>query len=331
MKSYTHLETKHPDLFRVVDRDGDWQNYYHSKSGKYLRGVTSILNQGYAKGPDFYNWLANHTAEERDRILTAAGERGDKVHRVIDTVLGSGITKYQLDRSFHVYSRGTQSDEQLSNEEWDALLSWARFWNTHDPVVYTSEAPLFALSLGYAGTADCTAMLTKTCEVKACPCKELVGKIGLFDWKTSGAIRSSYWAQLGAYANADNIKDYIPKGKKIEYGAILRLGTQHKTTGGYEFKTVSGSELYDGFECFKAARRIAMVENPSFNPENIVEIPDEVMVTVTIGELDPKPAEPVKSARKRKDTASSPAAQTAKVEPASASQGPERKKNVRRK
>src|SRR5690349_8950510 len=83
MKTYELEPTKHPDVFRVVDRDGNWENYYVKSKNVYLPGVTTILNRGYAKGAFFEQWLSQHTAEERDQILKSAGEKGDKVHRVI--------------------------------------------------------------------------------------------------------------------------------------------------------------------------------------------------------------------------------------------------------
>ncbi len=146
---------KHPDVFRVVDRDGNWENYYVKSMNAYLPGVTTILNRGYAKGAFFEQWLSQHTAEERDQILKAAGEKGDKVHRAIDYLLstaGVNVAMFVgIDRQNGVYNRETEDYEKLSNDEWDALLAFASFWKAHEPQVLTSEATLYNVWAGYIG------------------------------------------------------------------------------------------------------------------------------------------------------------------------------------
>lgn len=278
MKTYELLETKHPDLFRVVDRNGNWQHYYHKPTDSYLRGVTTILDAGYAKGKQFDEWLLNHTSEQRDEILATAGEKGDKVHRAIDLLLTMGI-EGKLNRAGKIFSKQSQQEEAFTNEEWDALLSFASFWKAHEPMLYISEASVFNLKEGYAGTLDALLKLTKACDVKTCKCNDFIGKIGLFDWKTSSGVRASYSAQNGAYAKSDNIGQYLPKKAKIDYLAVLRLGTKHKTTGGYEFKTFSINESYTRFE---AAKTIADYEYEPFTHESITEIPDDIVLPVTV-------------------------------------------------
>lgn len=288
MKTYELKETKHPDVFRVVDRDGNWENYFIKSKNVYLPGVTTILNRGYAKGAFFDQWLSQHTAEERDKILKAAGEKGDKVHRAIDLILSGEFLMIQ--RETGIFNRETKDYEKLENDEWDALLAFASFWKVHEPIVLVSEATLYNLGSGYAGTADAVLILTKKCDVRACRCEELVGKTGLWDWKTSSGIRASYSAQVAAYANASNIGEYLPPAGKIEYAAVLRIGTNHKTTGGYELKAWSGDALNDAFVRFCGARNIQEFEHRPFDPDtDIQEIPDSIELAVT--QFDFKKAE----------------------------------------
>ena len=302
MKSHTLKETKHPDVFRVVDRDGNWENYFIKSKNAYLPGVTTILKRGYAKGAFFEQWLANHTAEEQKQILDAASEKGDKVHRAIDIILTSPGT-FKLDHETGIYNRETKDYEPLSNEEWDALLAFASFWNAHEPVVIASEATLYSTAYSYAGTADAILILTKKCEVKACKCEELVGQVGIFDWKTSSGIRASYSAQVAAYAYAGNLPEYLPKGAGIDYTAILRIGTNHKTTGGYELKSFLREDTSAAFDRFIAAKRIADFEHKPFNPdEDITEIPDQIELTVKKLVADLKLAETPKAETKNTNT-----------------------------
>src|SRR3990167_9947319 len=310
MKSYELLDTKHPDLSRVVDREGNWENYKHKPSGRYLTGITTVLGRGYPKGPGFENFLSQKTPAERDAILKAAGEKGDRVHRLIDTILSQSKKPYtyELDRSNLVYNRATKAQEQITNDEWDAILSWARFWILHRPIVFASELSVYNLIHGYAGTGDSALKLTRECDVKTCKCNELIGKAGIWDWKTGNGIYPSYFAQVAAIVFADNIAEYLPKKHKIEYGAVLRLGTRHVTTGGYELKVTT--DLSEAFVRFLAAKTIADNEYDPFDPESIYEIPDNIIIPINVVDLTAKPKP---SAKKRTKKVLSPA-RTAEVE-----------------
>jgi len=305
VKTYELLETKHPDLFRLVDREGNWEHYFHEPTKAYLRGVTTILNKGYARGEGLLKFLAQHTERERDEILRAAGERGDMVHRAIDLLLTTDAKLAKINRTDAIYSRDRKDERPLDNDEWDCLLSFARFWNDHKPVVIRSEAPIFDLELGYAGTADALLKTTQECGNPKCACKGLAGAVGLFDWKTSGAIYDSYWAQTASYVHAGNIREYLPKGQSIQYTAILRLGTAHKN-GGYELKVHATESVKKDMDAFLAARMIAAVGYKLFDPEtDIQEIPDSIEITLAPAVEPEKTAKQPKEKKPRKVKAKS--------------------------
>lgn len=312
-KTYELRPTKNDKIFRIVDRDGNWEHYAHIESEgakpTILRGVTTILNKGYAKGAFFEDWLARHTENERAEILSAAGEKGDRVHRAIDllcngdSVLDKNDKRSKIERNDHIFSRDAKDETPLSNAEWDALLAFGRFWNGHAPVILFNEEPLFDLGIGVCGTGDAALILTKECGVRTCRCKELVGKIGLWDYKTSSGIRPPYSAQMAVYSRAQNIGDFLPKGRKIEYIAALRLGTQHKTTGGYEMKPFIGDDaMEEAYQRFLAAKKIADFEYTPFDPEkDIEEIPDAIEIIIERPkEEKPEPKEPKKKAPAKK-------------------------------
>lgn len=285
-KSYEMKETRHPSLCRVVDREGNWDHYYLKlpgmEEGVYLRGVTGIIDRGYAKGNGLLKFLSQHTEIQRDEILKSAGGKGDKVHRAID-IISSGETK--IERDTGIFNRHTGDYDRLSNAEWDALLSWVRFWQEHIPVIFSHESPVFSMKGGYAGTSDVFWMLTKECDSKKCPCHKIIGKVGLNDYKTAKGIYPSYWSQIAAYASADNVAEYIPKGAKVEYLSVLRLGTDHKN-GGYEFQVETGDERKRSLTRFNAAKAIDDYDYKPFDPGKIEEIPD--VIEVKVDRLDPK-------------------------------------------
>jgi len=310
MKTYQPEPTRHPNLFRIVDRDGDWKHYAYVKNppapenlswetiqgAVFLRGITSILDRSYPKGRGFEEFLLKVNAEERDRILSGAGERGDIVHRIINTLL-SGDGKVAFNKSTAVYSRENKTERVLTNDEWGCLLSFAAFWEKHKPILYASELPCFSLMHGIAGTADLVMELGKECEDKKCVChNELVkGLIGVWDIKTSSGIRDSYECQEAAYAACQNVRDHIPSDRLVRYIGTLRIGTLHKN-GGYEAK-ISG--LSEPWARFLATKAIDDRNYKPFDPQvEVVEIPDDVMLEV-VRHVD-KPVEKVDKLEKPK-------------------------------
>lgn len=310
MKSYILKQTREPNLYRVADREGNWEHYAYvqkyrdgydpEKGGPtfsdieaavYLRGSTTILGLGYAKDPFFIDWISRHTSEERDRILKAAGERGDMVHRFIEIILTSGFDAVkknteahaQFDRTIEIHNRESGEERMLTNDEWDAVLSWAAFWKAHEPRLIATERSVYSLGGGYAGTLDALLVLTKSCGGRACPCAGLVGKVGLWDWKTSSGIYPSYAPQFASYAHADNIPALLPSGAKIEYTAALQLGTKHKN-GGFKIEAYVGEErlAYD-LNRFKAAKLIADHDYTPFDPESdVIEVADVIDMQIAL-------------------------------------------------
>lgn len=298
MKTYTFQSTSDKDLFRVVDRNGDWTHYYHQPSDKYLRAVNFILETGYAKGYGLIKWLKSKTEEEAERILKSAGEKGDKIHQFINTCLEDG-GKYNFKTTAVNDEKGVAT--LLSYEERDAILSFEHFWKQHDPEIIAKEYPIYDLKHKFAGTLDAIIKINKSCEVKSCSCKNLVGKIGLFDWKSGSGIYSNYGAQLAAYANGENLKDILGE-HKIDYTAILRIGTTHKTTNGYQLETYDKNETKQHYNEFLSAITIASAEYKEFDPKaEIYDIPDEVEFKVKYLDLKAKKKK-AKVAKKVKKT-----------------------------
>lgn len=314
MKTFTLESTKHSKLYRVVDREGNWKNYAYIKKTKksydpekpltfddvasavYLRGVTTILGEGYPKGKGFEIYLARTSETEQKEKLETAGEKGSKVHNFIDLALMTEPEKGEvltLDRTQEVYNRNSKQEEALNDDEWDTVLAWKEFWIAHSPILIQSEVPFFALKNGYAGTGDVICILTRECDIRTCACKGTVGKVGLLDWKTGSKIHPQYFAQGAAYERADNMKEYLPKGKKIEYIGIVRVSSG--LSSGYEMKL--SKDMKADFSKFQAAKLLASTDAKPFDPEkDVEEVPDSFNLSVQRYDWDTP-----KAAKKDKD------------------------------
>lgn len=277
MRTFTNKRTNCKELFRVVDEKGNWNHYYHKPSKTYLRAVSYILSVGYAKGDRFENYLKNGSKEEIDRKFLLAGEKGDKVHDFIAYLFNH---RGQAHRGIKMLNEETLQKEMLTPEEWSCIISFQEFWKRHEPVLVAYEFSIYNLKHGFGGTGDAILILTKKCEDKFCPCNKLVGKLGLFDWKSGAGVWNSFGAQLAFYANGENISNYIRKfGKEIDYTAILRLGTRH--TKGYELRTYNKlmTEIHWGEAL--ASIRISNASYRPFDPKrDVYDVPDNISIVI---------------------------------------------------
>lgn len=256
MKSYKLQATADKDLFRVVDLKGDWRFYYQKKAKKYLLGVTTVLDMGYAKGQRFYEYLKNGSKEEIERKLERAGDKGDAVHQLISKFLDTGKSSLAED----ILAEDNKTTRKPILEEWRSFLTFADFWKAHEPVLYAHEFPIYNLKFGYAGTVDMVAELTKKCDYKLCGCGKVIGQIGVWDHKSGAGIYNSFGPQVAAYAQA------MGKAKrKPTYTAIDRVGTRHAR--GYELEFYDKAETKTHWQEFLAALTIAQSEFKPFNPE----------------------------------------------------------------
>ena len=283
MKSYEFKPTKDKDLFRVMDTNGDWTHYFHKPSGKYLRAVNHILNTGYAKGPRFYEWLKNKSAEESEKILKQAGDRGDAIHQFIEIAFKLGG---KVNRFTPVLAEDNKGERVLTGSEWEAILAFGRFWKAHKPKIIVSDYPVYNLTLGYAGTLDILFKLTETCGTKTCECVDAIGQINLCDFKSGGGIYNSYGAQIAFYKEGENLKAILGD-RKITSTSILRIGTSHKA--GYEFRYYGKEETETHWVEALAAMTISNSEYKAFDPEKeIYDIPELLELDIEIDKEEVK-------------------------------------------
>ena len=267
MKTFTLEPTSNKDLKRVVDRNGDWSFYKFLPTNQYLYSVNHILDLGYPKAPRLIEWMKKVSKEESDRKLKEGGERGDRIHQAIRILLSQG----KIDRTTKVLAEDNKTLTNLTNDDWDALLAFQTFWERHGCVLHEMESAVKQVVVGYAGTLDAIVTMTKSCEVKSCKCNGFIGCRGLFDWKSSAGIYDSYGPQVAAYAHCVEVEP--------DYSAILRIGTYHKTTGGYEVEFYSKEETEIHHNEFRSALELAKPNLVPFKESEIYDIPDAITLT----------------------------------------------------
>ena len=177
-------------------------------------------------GIGFYKWLASKGWDEAERIKTAAGTKGSKVHLAIsDLLLGNDV---KMEAQYP--NKETGQMEELTLEEYECLMSFAEWYEETKPKTIQNELAVFSEEHRYAGTAD------YICEI--------AGVRWLIDFKTGADIYASYEAQLAAYAKA------LPDELKPEKMAVLQLGYKRNKTKKWKF-----TEITNDFDLFLAAKK----------------------------------------------------------------------------
>lgn len=202
---------------------------------EFVPSVTWICDS-YPKGVSFYRWLASKGWDESVAIKTAAGDKGSKVHYAIrDLIEGKTVP---IDAKYKNNSTG--EDGELSFEEYDAILSFARWCEEAKPKFLAWEFTVWGS--GYAGTVDLL------CEID--------GQKYLVDFKTSQHIWASHELQVSAYKHALDDQENV----KL---AILQVGFKLNKKK-YKF-----SEVDDQFNEFLATKTLWAKEQRGIEPKQI--------------------------------------------------------------
>jgi len=183
----------------------------------------------YPKGIQFYKYLASKGWDESQAIMEAAGSKGSKVHQGVENLIAGGTIK--MDDKYTNNSTGLE--EELSVEEYEALVSFANWVKETQPNFILNEIVVESEKYNYAGTCDCVA--------------KIGDHIYIIDFKTGQNIWPEYEIQIAAYKQA--LKEM---GKKVDGVrlAFLQLGYK-KNKRGYKF-----TEVDDKFELFLHAKAI---------------------------------------------------------------------------
>lgn len=220
-----------------------WQALSSGKE-KYL-GVfpssTTILN-AYPQSPHLTQWIAEQGWNESQRIKSAAGEAGTRIHTACD-LLEDGNTLV----------RGN-----YSLEEWWKISTFVTWHKEYKPEIILKEHPVFSKKGQYAGRLDRLYLLA--------------GTVTVLDFKSSSAIHEHFPLQFSSYAKA------IEENTDIKVGqtAALQLGAKNKS--GY--RLVLYPEWRDHYKVFEAVRETWEYENFSSKKNSkeppVLELPEEL-------------------------------------------------------
>lgn len=212
----------------------------------FVPSVTWIC-ESYPKGIGFYKWLADKGWDEAEAIKAAAGDKGSKVHKAIETLLSDKPVR--MEDKFT--NPTTEQPEELTAEEYEALCSFVDWFNAVKPEILATEISVINKEQNYAGTVDFVAKID--------------GKVWLIDFKTSQNVWASYELQVSAYKHA--LK------KDVEGLAILQIGYKRNKNGW------KWNEVEDKFDLFLAAQKIWANEHGGEKPSQ-KDLPIELMLNL---------------------------------------------------
>lgn len=228
-------QTKENGIIQITTHDERWYaKNQEDGSVKYVPSVTWVCGH-YPKGIAFYKWLADKGWDEAEALKNAAGDRGSKVHKAIETLMDGQLVK--IDDKF--VNPTTNQPEELTIEEYDAILSFANWFNEVKPKIIAAEFVVFNDEENYAGTVDLL------CEIDK--------EVWLIDFKTSQSVWSEYELQVSAYKHA--------MSKKIDKLGILQVGYKKNKA---KWKM---NEVEDKFPLFQAAQQIWANEQEGVTPK----------------------------------------------------------------
>lgn len=275
MKKEIRVVDKENGILQVTTADERWyiRDKVDPETGEakpeFVPSVTWICDH-YPKGVQFYKWLASKGWDEAEAIKTAAGDKGSRVHKAIqDLIEGREI---KIDAKYKSYTE--DKEVELTFEEYEAVLSFARWHKEVNPVFLAWEFPVWGD--GYAGTVDLLCCID--------------GQNYLVDFKTSAYIWPSHELQVSAYKHAlglgdaktEDAKETPTDATKELKLAILQVGYRMNK------KRFKFTEIDDQYPEFMAAKLIWAKEQKGVEPRQR-DYP--MSVKLDLGENNEAPAE----------------------------------------
>lgn len=220
-------------IVQITTLDERW--YEVTKETSLYYPSSSWIASYYPKGKQFEKWLMDKGIGEAEQIKMQAGNRGSKVHQAIELLLNKQEVK--IDDTL-MNQDGLQ--EEISVEEWEAIMSFVDWYNVYKPELISVETTVLNEKYGYAGTLDLK------CRIN--------GEVCIVDHKTSSAIYPSHEIQLSSYKHADGNED-------VTKMYILQLGYKLNKNR-YKF-----TEIDDQFDIFLATKQLWHNENKNVVPK----------------------------------------------------------------
>jgi hypothetical protein len=171
------------NTIRITTPDERWYQYPPTK--QWFASSTWI--SGYVPAKDLTRWVGEVGGEEANKIKTERGDFGSIVHVACEKLGRGGEVNHD-----DVFPDGRGGTRELTAEEYEAVLSFARWAKEVKPEFLQVEKTVFNFDYKYAGTLDLMAKID--------------GKVWLIDLKTSKNIYLSHRVQLSSYFHADGVK-----------------------------------------------------------------------------------------------------------------------------
>ncbi len=156
------------------------------------------------------DWYVRVGKKEARRVSTVATKIGSRVHELIEKKLRGEKVRFKKADGVEVLA---------------AFEAFERFESEYELETISMEEEVVDEELGVIGHYDWYGKVN--------------GKITFIDWKTSSAIKDSYWVQLHAYAYLAGVT-----------GSELRVVRLDKNLGDYETESMSYDPYY--MEVFRA-------------------------------------------------------------------------------
>jgi hypothetical protein len=232
------------NIVQITTSDERWYAREEKKDGQVIKrdfvpSVTWIAGH-YPKGIGFYKWLADKGWNEAEAIKSSAGDKGSKIHSAIEQLLNGETVK--INDKF--LNPSTEELEELTAEEYEAIMSFVGWHNEAQPKVLKTEFNVFGEH--FAGTVDFL------CEIE-----NNEGKMErwIIDFKTSQYVWPEHKIQLSAYKHLVDLEE--EQEHKI---AILQVGYNRNK------KKFKFTEIEDCYDLFGAAYQIWRHESSNQQP-----------------------------------------------------------------
>lgn len=224
-------------VVQLTIADERW--YWHEQYG-FVPSVTWITSH-YPKSPYLLRWFAEQGSwDDVELVKREAAERGSKVHQaIVDLIDGK-----EVKMNSQYINPTNDVPEELTVEEYEAVLSFVDWWNETKPEIVAREVTVFNEREGYAGTIDLIAFIN--------------GELWIVDFKTSQHVSEEYELQVSAYKHAYGgyKKEEMHGGKKLtKMVAVDKLGILQV---GYRLnkRKWKMNEVEDRYELFLATKKI---------------------------------------------------------------------------
>lgn len=270
MKTYEYKKTKSKHLFRVVNLEGNWKEYYNSKTKQFKRGLTTVLGRVWPKGEGYFKALKNATPEEWDKKMESAADQGDAVHQIIEIALsnndrdedGKLRKPVPINMAMEILAEDNKTKRSPTINEWNKYLSFVKFFNLHGIVILGHEWP--AEHEKFVGTIDQGWMLTKSCgrDKKYCACVDFLNLKGINDVKTGKGLYANHKVQIACETYADH------GFGEVKYTMLLHL---NGTDCGWSVKFFNAEKTRINYERGLSAFNIDDDTYKPFDPERDIE------------------------------------------------------------